>query len=534
MISEQIALGALRNILVPTRGSNKGEKNQLDFDGLVSKGRNTAEEKSTNLRDSTVSLLPAVKSQTAESGYSADANEFVEQEALADKDLDNGKQLEPTAEQEFGINDVRSRWRSHTDVAHPNVDFSGNAAEQRADVAAELPRPLPLKTDGSLQKSVGKFEPVITEAAENTLPLQKITDVLQDEQIAGPVAADRTKKLSIGKDKLTVQQFHALKFRNFAPSETADRFGKPFERWNVQKPATDVGASQPKINDLNLQHTAPAEIRRLGLTEKLSKPFGQLGETKARAESVPIKLDRQPELGSTRDGRFHSEMNVNALPSDKVQLTTKFETRFLTANPTNTVEHSGALPNVTEFVKGQVANPNQLGGGHNSTISSHATVSLLAVIEENSNWSGQLKALATATVAKQPRIGTTPQSLRIQLHPAELGAMDATLRISGDRLHLTLSVEQDSTLRSLLRDSHAIHNALRASGFHVDELTITGTSQQDDLGMNERASANGNAAREKTEDGERPARNQLQGERDANDQNSNELAQEPDADGLYI
>ncbi|MEX0346153.1 MAG: flagellar hook-length control protein FliK [Rhizobiaceae bacterium] len=534
MSSDQIVFGAFRNIDVPTKGNNKDDKTQLKFEGLVSKGKHSVEEKMSNLHETKVSLSQATKGQTAKSRYSADANKIFEQEALADNNGDSEKQLESIADLKSGIIDVRSSWRSHAGVAHPNVDFSGNLTEHKIDAAAEQPRDLPSKIDAGLHKFFGKPGPVISAATDGKLPIPENTVVLPNGLPFEQIAPHRTAKLPIGNAGQTAEELHGLNRRNVARSEPADRTGEPRERWNIQKPAIEASTGKSMNGELNVQQGAAAGLRGLGLTDKLSVPLDPRGERKLNAEPVPIKPDRPPDPGPIRDGRLHSDMKVTVPTAEKAELNTRFDTHSLRVSSAKSDEISGAPPNPTDILKSQFAGANQPGGIYRSTISSQATTSLLAVIEANSNWSSQLKALATATVAKQDRNGVGPQTLRIQLHPAELGVMDATLRISGDRLHLNLSVEQDSTLRSLLRDSQAIHNALRASGFHVDELTITGTSQQDDLSTNERAFANGNAAQEETEDGERSVRKQLQGEGDANDQASNELIQESDTDGLYI
>ena len=129
---------------------------------------------------------------------------------------------------------------------------------------------------------------------------------------------------------------------------------------------------------------------------------------------------------------------------------------------------------------------------------SPAALSLLTAIENNTNWSTQMKSAPVVQGAVQNTGGNIVQSMRIQLHPQELGMVDATLRISGGKISLVLNVDQDTTRQALLRDSQAIHNALRMSGFQVDEVAIAATPQDNETsGTGERTFQNGGATSEK-------------------------------------
>lgn len=64
------------------------------------------------------------------------------------------------------------------------------------------------------------------------------------------------------------------------------------------------------------------------------------------------------------------------------------------------------------------------------------------------------------------------QSLKIQLHPAELGMVTATLRFAGEQLSIELQVENHEAYRRLTGDSDTIVNALRDLGYDIDRVSV--------------------------------------------------------------
>jgi chemotaxis protein MotD len=69
--------------------------------------------------------------------------------------------------------------------------------------------------------------------------------------------------------------------------------------------------------------------------------------------------------------------------------------------------------------------------------------------------------------------GAAPMhSLKIELHPAELGMVTASLRLSGEQLSIELKPETEGAYRRLSADSEAIVKSLRGLGFEVDKVTI--------------------------------------------------------------
>ncbi|MDQ2633736.1 MAG: flagellar hook-length control protein FliK, partial [Pseudomonadota bacterium] len=64
------------------------------------------------------------------------------------------------------------------------------------------------------------------------------------------------------------------------------------------------------------------------------------------------------------------------------------------------------------------------------------------------------------------------QSLKIQLHPAELGMVTATLRFAGQQLSIELQVENHEAHRRLTSDSDTIVSTLRDLGYDIDRVTV--------------------------------------------------------------
>jgi chemotaxis protein MotD len=75
--------------------------------------------------------------------------------------------------------------------------------------------------------------------------------------------------------------------------------------------------------------------------------------------------------------------------------------------------------------------------------------------------------------------GKTLNTLKIQLHPIELGLVTATLRLKDDELQVELKVETGDAFRQLRDDQSEMVKALRAQGFAVDQVNIVFNSGGD-------------------------------------------------------
>ncbi|MEI2297988.1 flagellar hook-length control protein FliK [Ensifer sp. MJa1] len=148
-------------------------------------------------------------------------------------------------------------------------------------------------------------------------------------------------------------------------------------------------------------------------------------------------------------------------------------------------------------------------------------------IAMNANSSAVTDAIAgeAATQSLQPsaalaqpgawtQAGKTLNTLKIQLHPIELGLVTATLRLKDDELQVELKVETGDAFRQLRDDQGEMVKALRAQGFAVDQVNIVfnsggdastgnGSQAQAQAGQQgrERADGNGQQGRQQQRDG---------------------------------
>lgn len=102
---------------------------------------------------------------------------------------------------------------------------------------------------------------------------------------------------------------------------------------------------------------------------------------------------------------------------------------------------------------------------------SQAAVNVIGAIAADGGARQALSApSATSRLASSVAVPT--HVLKIELHPAELGMVTASLRLSGEQLSIELKPETHDVHRRLSADSEAIVKSLRGLGFEVDKVTI--------------------------------------------------------------
>ena len=100
--------------------------------------------------------------------------------------------------------------------------------------------------------------------------------------------------------------------------------------------------------------------------------------------------------------------------------------------------------------------------------------------------------------------GKTLNTLKIQMHPIELGLVTATLRLKDDELQVELKVENGEAIRQLRDDQSEMVKALRAQGFAVDQINVvfnSGSDTSTGSGSSQQQAQPGQQGRERTEDG---------------------------------
>jgi len=162
---------------------------------------------------------------------------------------------------------------------------------------------------------------------------------------------------------------------------------------------------------------------------------------------------------------------------------------------------------------------------------------LVATIEAEPAWRAAAAEAAAATGQRGQAPGTV-STLRIQLHPAELGMVTARLTATGSQLEIEIRVESNDARQRLANDSDAILKALRAVGYDVDRVTIQqapqsgGTAQQQGGGGGRDSFLQGQQQADDNARG-RNGQGSEGGERAAG-RNATETAAEHAGGGLYI
>ena len=102
---------------------------------------------------------------------------------------------------------------------------------------------------------------------------------------------------------------------------------------------------------------------------------------------------------------------------------------------------------------------------------SQAAITVIGAIAADGGAQQALSA-SSATSQLAGSVAVPTHVLKIELHPAELGMVTATLRLSGEQLSIELKPETHDAHRRLSADSEAIVKSLRGLGFEVDKVTI--------------------------------------------------------------
>jgi len=97
-----------------------------------------------------------------------------------------------------------------------------------------------------------------------------------------------------------------------------------------------------------------------------------------------------------------------------------------------------------------------------------------ALVEAIASDDGVKQTFSNASLAAQTTasVAVPTHVLKIELHPSELGAVTASLRLSGGQLSIEMKPETHEAYRRLTADSEAIVKSMRNLGFEVDHVTI--------------------------------------------------------------
>ena len=95
-----------------------------------------------------------------------------------------------------------------------------------------------------------------------------------------------------------------------------------------------------------------------------------------------------------------------------------------------------------------------------------------SAIAQDPDWAASLGSTGSLSHSEAAVTGKVVNTLKIQMHPIELGLVTATLRLQGEELVVSLQVETGEAYRQLKDDQEAIVKALRGHGFAVDQVSV--------------------------------------------------------------
>jgi chemotaxis protein MotD len=131
-------------------------------------------------------------------------------------------------------------------------------------------------------------------------------------------------------------------------------------------------------------------------------------------------------------------------------------------------------------------------------------------IANNPEWARTLQSGAAAAASPgDAAAGKVLNTLKIQMHPIDLGMVTATLRLKDDELQVEIKVETGDAFRQLSDDQSGMIKALRAQGFAVDQVNIVFNASDSSGGSNQQQAQSqaGQQGRETAGDGAKGQRN---------------------------
>jgi chemotaxis protein MotD len=98
---------------------------------------------------------------------------------------------------------------------------------------------------------------------------------------------------------------------------------------------------------------------------------------------------------------------------------------------------------------------------------------VVAAIAGDKELSSALKTASTSDVTDSSKpTSTVVNTLKIQMHPLDLGVITATLRLKADELSVDIQVHSGEAYRQLTLDQDSITKSLQDQGFAVDSVNI--------------------------------------------------------------
>ncbi|RUV94921.1 flagellar hook-length control protein FliK [Mesorhizobium sp. M1A.F.Ca.IN.022.07.1.1] len=255
--------------------------------------------------------------------------------------------------------------------------------------------------------------------------------------------------------------------RHFATSTNAERGGSSVEGEAGTQPSIGQAASSQLAIRQGKRMLAdasegseplPRSGRATMATEKRGPDFGQ---KPAGAGPGPDMSIRKDDILSGTQGAATDATTPQGWRPAAAQKTAQTAQALASNNQAKPSSAAGRLDVVSQQ---SFPAPAQNAFGQTVSALAEAIASDSGVQQAYS--SGPIGSHATNSVAVSTHV------LKIELHPADLGTVTASLRLSGEQLSIEMKPETHAAYRRLTADSDAIVKSLRSLGFDVDHVTI--------------------------------------------------------------
>lgn len=121
--------------------------------------------------------------------------------------------------------------------------------------------------------------------------------------------------------------------------------------------------------------------------------------------------------------------------------------------------------------------------------------SVIQTISGDAEWQVAMQpGSELANAAAQAGAGKVVNTLKIQMHPIELGLVTATMRLQGEELTVELKVHTGVAYKQLKDDQSQIIESLKAQGFNVDQVSVVFAPDRSDQTSGQQSQANGQGA----------------------------------------
>jgi chemotaxis protein MotD len=345
-----------------------------------------------------------------------------------------------------GANDARRQWDLPAGLAYISVDPKD--ADSRKD-----PNAVPAEQQDASEKPTATASETMPIALRPQVPPMILlggfgrleAGAASDGDLASPTA-------STSRQEDTVSP---------PPGEPAEAHTTPAKAAVVAAPAVAAAAVAMPLQ--GKARTAPAETT---VAQPMTEPGAKVAGSEAEPEPAPTlgQLDMKPQAGAQSGAASINETSKPVVAEAAARPdATAASTIARDSLRENTPDRPGQTARVTVIAQHNVPAPATPFPGLTAA-------PLLTAIAADGSWR-DLTAVDLRPLPAQNAVASA-HSLKVQLHPAELGIVTASLRFAGEQLTVELQVESVEAHQRLSADSDTIVKSLRALGLEVDRVTI--------------------------------------------------------------